>query len=209
MQTSRVVLRERCASLTALTRRRTFYLRGQVCPVFPRAARLMTAYGFLVALTATRAFAAQACCSHGTCTPAVSADQCVGGMGGRVVGGCAGDSDFNGIDDACEAGGPTFDGCGVLIAGNETGCVLFRADAGEEYFLDDYGIFTVGDRVRVTGFLNPNCITTCQQGPCIENNTIDVCAVVPAVSEWGLGALALLLLSGVALKFGRRRAPAV
>jgi len=28
----------------------------------------------------------------------------------------------------------------------------------------------------------------------------------PAVSEWGLGALALLLLSGVALKFGRRRA---
>jgi len=32
------------------------------------------------------------------------------------------------------------------------------------------------------------------------------CRPVPAVSQWGLGALALLLLSGVALKFGRRRA---
>ena len=29
---------------------------------------------------------------------------------------------------------------------------------------------------------------------------------VPTLSQWGLGALALLLLSGVALKFGRRRA---
>ncbi len=32
--------------------------------------------------------------------------------------------------------------------------------------------------------------------------------VVPAVSEWGLGALALLLLGAVAIKFGRRRAAA-
>jgi len=31
---------------------------------------------------------------------------------------------------------------------------------------------------------------------------------VPTLSQWGLGALALLLLSGVALKFGRRRATA-
>jgi hypothetical protein len=31
---------------------------------------------------------------------------------------------------------------------------------------------------------------------------------VPTVSVWGLGALGLLLLSGVALKFGRRRAAA-
>ncbi len=30
----------------------------------------------------------------------------------------------------------------------------------------------------------------------------------PAVSEWGLGALALLLLSSIAIKFGRRRATA-
>ncbi len=34
---------------------------------------------------------------------------------------------------------------------------------------------------------------------------IDKCPILPAVSEWGLGALALLLLSSVALKFGRRR----
>jgi len=35
---------------------------------------------------------------------------------------------------------------------------------------------------------------------------IPVVNPTPAVSEWGLGALALLLLSGVAIKFGRRRA---
>jgi hypothetical protein len=37
---------------------------------------------------------------------------------------------------------------------------------------------------------------------------IDKCRIVPAVSEWGLGALTLLLLSGVAFKFSRRRAAA-
>ena len=31
------------------------------------------------------------------------------------------------------------------------------------------------------------------------------CTPVPTLSEWGLGTLVLLLLSGVALKFGRRR----
>jgi len=41
----------------------------------------------------------------------------------------------------------------------------------------------------------------------MQSATVDVRPPpgAPAVSEWGLGVLALLLLSGVALKFGRRR----
>ena len=69
---------------------------------------------------------------------------------------------------------PDFVGCGTLIRGAE--CVLFQADAGGLFVLDDLGGFQVGDRVEVTGCLNPNCFTTCQQGDgCIENNTISDC----------------------------------
>ncbi|MFQ5806726.1 MAG: hypothetical protein ACE5I3_09775 [Phycisphaerae bacterium] len=67
-----------------------------------------------------------------------------------------------------------FDGCGFLIQGVE--CVLFQADSGGVYVLDNYGSFEVGDRVHVAGVLDPYCITFCMQGDgCILDNTISDC----------------------------------
>ena len=67
-----------------------------------------------------------------------------------------------------------FDGCGVLVQGVE--CVLFEPDTGGLYVLDNLEHFQVGDHVRVSGVLNPYCITICMQGNgCIEQNTISAC----------------------------------
>jgi len=67
-----------------------------------------------------------------------------------------------------------FEGCGVLVQGVE--CVLFQADTGGLYALDNIGDFQVGDRVWVQGVLNPYCATICMQGnTCIENNIISAC----------------------------------
>ncbi|MGD8787741.1 MAG: DUF5818 domain-containing protein, partial [Phycisphaerales bacterium] len=67
-----------------------------------------------------------------------------------------------------------FDSCGTLIQGVE--CILFQADTGGLYLLDNLGSFEAGDRVRVCGVLNPDCISICMQGNgCIENNTISEC----------------------------------
>jgi hypothetical protein len=64
-----------------------------------------------------------------------------------------------------------FEGCGVLVQGVE--CVLFQADAGGLYVLDDTGHFEVGDRLWVCGVLDPYCITICMQGDgCIEHEVI-------------------------------------
>ncbi len=77
-----------------------------------------------------------------------------------------------------EARGTPFDGCGTIVMG-VTCPRMFQADAGGTWVLSTYGSFVVGDRVRVVGNLDPSCITICQQGGCIFNNTIgpcDVCA---------------------------------
>ena len=64
-----------------------------------------------------------------------------------------------------------FVGAGELTQGVE--CVLFHADAGRLYLLDNMGDFEVGDRVIVAGVLDPQCATICQQGDgCIHANTI-------------------------------------
>ena len=73
-----------------------------------------------------------------------------------------------------------FDDCGVLVQGVE--CVLFQSDGGGLYVLQNTGGFSVGDRVRVTGGLNPICATICQQGDgCIEDNTIELCDSAPPI----------------------------
>ena len=70
--------------------------------------------------------------------------------------------------------GKCFDDCGVLVQGVE--CVLFQADSGGLFVLENLGGFQVGDRVQVNGCLNPFCFTICQQGNgCIEDNTIEPC----------------------------------
>jgi len=67
-----------------------------------------------------------------------------------------------------------FEGCGVLIQGVE--CVLFRADTGGLYALDNLGAFNAGDRVWVRGKLNPYCAAFCMQGiACVEDNLISAC----------------------------------
>jgi len=67
-----------------------------------------------------------------------------------------------------------FDDCGVLVQGVE--CVLFQADTGGLYVLDNTGNFNVGDHVRVRGLMNPYCVTICMQGNgCIQQNTISAC----------------------------------
>lgn len=66
------------------------------------------------------------------------------------------------------------DTCGELVQGVE--CVLFETDGGALYVLDDAGPFEVGDRVRVTGQVDPDCVTICQQGDgCVAVDEIVYC----------------------------------
>jgi hypothetical protein len=67
-----------------------------------------------------------------------------------------------------------FERCGVLVQGVE--CVLFLADGGGLYELDNLGDFKVGSRVHVRGQLEPHCPSYCMQGDgCIRHNTICPC----------------------------------
>jgi hypothetical protein len=78
------------------------------------------------------------------------------------------------FDNTIEACDERFHDCGYLVQGVE--CVLFQADGGGLYVLDDYGNFDVGDYVRVTGYEDPDCITICQQGDgCILDTVIRSC----------------------------------
>ena len=76
-----------------------------------------------------------------------------------------------------------FEGCGYLVQGAE--CVLFQADSGGLYVLDNYGVFDVGDYVQVHGVYDPTCITFCMQGDgCIQDNTIEDCPL-PHIAAYG------------------------
>jgi hypothetical protein len=67
-----------------------------------------------------------------------------------------------------------FEGCGELVRGAE--CVLFSADGGGLYTLDNHGGFEVGDRVFVRGALVVPCFTPCLQGDgCVQLNEIEAC----------------------------------
>ncbi len=68
-----------------------------------------------------------------------------------------------------------FDECGQLVQGVE--CVLFRASAdGRRYVMDDRGEFNVGDRVRIRGIVQSDCVSICQEGSgCIEVAAIGYC----------------------------------
>lgn len=67
-----------------------------------------------------------------------------------------------------------FDQCGALIQGVE--CVLFQADDESLWVLDERGNFEVGDRVRVIGAADENCVSICQQGDgCITVASIEHC----------------------------------
>lgn len=78
-----------------------------------------------------------------------------------------------------------FNTCGVLVAG-VTCPLIFRADSGVTYTLENTGIFTVGSYVRVIGELDILCVTACGQGSgCIRGNTIESCVTANETSTWG------------------------
>ncbi len=67
-------------------------------------------------------------------------------------------------------------GCGTIVQGTE--CLLFEAAWGT-FVLSDLGPFGVGDRVFVTGCVEPFCVSTCQEGDgCIQNFGITACGEV-------------------------------
>lgn len=73
-----------------------------------------------------------------------------------------------------------FDKCGFLVQGQN--CVVF--ESGGSYILSDYGRFVVGDFVRVTGTLDEDCVTICDDvDGCIRGATIYDALVIPCGTE--------------------------
>jgi hypothetical protein len=70
-----------------------------------------------------------------------------------------------------------FNACGSLVPGVECP-VLFRSDTGQSFVLDNLGGFQIGDRVRVIGNQDPECVTACLVG-CIRSNTVTACPSQP------------------------------
>lgn len=69
------------------------------------------------------------------------------------------------------------DDCGIIYAGVEGGCVLIGLDHyGSWLVAGDLGPYGIGDRVRVSGMLDPGCYSTCMEGNgCILIETIGPC----------------------------------
>ena len=97
---------------------------------------------------------------------------------------CLGDSNGDGKDDACVAPPPV--GCCWRCVDGEVECNNNVTQAA-----CPSGWNWVQNRACGSSY--------CGEGQCEEE-------VVPAVSGWGLAVLAFVLLTGMAFKFGRRRA---
>lgn len=70
--------------------------------------------------------------------------------------------------------GATFDHCGTLVQGAE--CILFERDNGKRYVIGPVGDFEIGDRVRIVGRLDRECVSICQEGEgCIDDAEISAC----------------------------------
>jgi hypothetical protein len=79
-----------------------------------------------------------------------------------------------GTGGACLPGLECVTECGELVQGVE--CVLFQADSGGLFLLENLDGFNVGDVVEVSGCLDPDCFNICLQGDgCIFQNTITEC----------------------------------
>ncbi len=76
-------------------------------------------------------------------------------------------------------GGNDYSDCGLLVQGPV--CLQFQADSGGVYFLEDFGVFGAGDRVRVAGavFNTPAICLPAQcvamYTGCVLSNTIVPC----------------------------------
>lgn len=69
------------------------------------------------------------------------------------------------------------DDCGIIYAGVEAGCVLIGLDHfGSWLVAGDLGSYGIGDRVRVSGMLDPYCYSICMEGGgCIHVESIGDC----------------------------------
>lgn len=66
-----------------------------------------------------------------------------------------------------------FEGCGVLQAGAEAGCLLLQTDTGITFLVFNSGGFSAGDRVWVRGTIDWACFSICMQG--------DACLIVDSI----------------------------
>ena len=67
-----------------------------------------------------------------------------------------------------------YSACGMLVQAGA--CMLFEADPGGTYVLDQTGTFVAGDRVQISGTLNPTCVDVCQpSNGCIAVSSIVAC----------------------------------
>jgi len=67
-----------------------------------------------------------------------------------------------------------FEACGILVQGN--GCILFSPGGDSLMFLEleNYGLFTIGDTVCVSGLLDITCVPNCPEAiGCVADNEIE------------------------------------
>lgn len=122
--------------------------------------------------------------------------------------------------------GPPSAGRFKITADTCGGTLEFRVGSGGAMSCDALSVVAPSGNVNIPGAYNPDVFEIPLSGfDCNgngEDDLIDIlggtsldadrngipdeCGVVPTVSEWGLVVLTLLLLSSIALKFGRRRA---
>ncbi len=75
---------------------------------------------------------------------------------------------------ATAAAQDSIDECGWLVAGAE--CVLFETPDGRRFIPSERGSFEVGDRVRIAGEIDPDCVSTCQEGDgCLRVTRVTHC----------------------------------
>ncbi len=101
--------------------------------------------------------------------------------------------------------GEHFKGCGVLGITFPEECLAFFPDGekswyaiGQDFDGEPWGGYGEGDRILVSGMVR-DCPSFCVSACFSKGTTIESCANVPAVSQWGIIALALLLVTGATI----------
>ncbi len=101
--------------------------------------------------------------------------------------------------------GEFFEGCGVLGITQPEECLAFFPDGAESWYsigeLSDgepWGGFGKGDRIFVSGMVQP-CASWCVSACFSKGSIIEACGDVPAVSQWGIITLALLLVTAATI----------
>ena len=129
---------------------------------------------------------------------------CIAGSGACVL-----DTNGDGFDDTCDqATQSCCNAQGGTYRGEETHCGEIGAcclDANGNQFLEDLCADIDQESCDTQAGSFQGAGTTCL-GDASGNGTDDACDnEIPAVSEWGLIALALSLLVGIKIYFGQRR----